>query len=98
MPFHPSQACKVVIPLDLNRKTGEKRILPGSIWEHTQGVCSTVESAPQVAIKSDATFQALLRAHMNTPIKELMEQIPFPCNVNEVTRARQHFKKQEVSV
>ena len=97
VPFNPAMACKVCVKLGMNDRTKEKKILPGAIWEHTIGVCSTVEGACQSSIANNEIFKSLLRANMRTPIKKLIQQIPFRCNVNEVTRARQSFIRREVS-
>ena len=96
MDFNPSLACQVVVTTDLNKGTGTKKILPGSIWEHTVGVCSTVEVADQATLSTDPRFLTLLRSNLKTPIKKLIEAMPFRCNVNEVTRARQEYIKREV--
>ena len=96
--FDKTMACQVCVHLSLNNRTKEMKILPGTVWDHTVGVCSTVEKACQSTLDSNKTFASLLRANVNTPIKKLMEQLPVRCGLNEVTRARQKFIKREVSV
>ena len=96
VPFKPSMACQVVVTLDLNKKSKFKKILPGSVWEHTVGVCSAVERASQSTLASNSTFKSLMRSNLKTPIKELIKQMPFHCDVNKVTRARQEFIRKQV--
>ena len=97
-PFHPSMACQVVVTLDLNKKFKFKKILPGSIWEHTAGVCCAVENATSSTLARNPVFKSLMRANLKTPIKELMKQMTVHCDVNQITRARQEFIRKEVGV
>lgn len=94
--FDPSKACKVIVQVGSVRATGERVIKPGSVWEHTAGVCSAKANTNKNVISLSEEFQTLLRANLFTPIEELMKQIPYQASKSQVTRARQQIHRKEV--